>query len=87
MPFLDLVALVVCLGLGDAPSLPVRQTTPLPVFADFRHDFQHDPVLCHPQKPRNGLESAPALSRNSGPEDGPGPLFFLPLILVFIMHF
>ena len=25
---------------------------------DIRHGFQHDPVLCHPQKPRHGLESS-----------------------------
>lgn len=49
---------------------------PLPVFADLRHDFQHGPVLRHPQKPRNGLESAPTPSRNNGPEDRPGRLVF-----------
>lgn len=40
--------------------LPLRsgRPRPLPVFTDLRHDLQHDPVLRHPQEPRNGLESA-----------------------------
>lgn len=56
---------------------------------DLWHDLQYDPVLCYPQKPRDGLESActPEQESWSLKIDGyfPGVLFLL--LLFFIVVF
>lgn len=64
----------------------------------FRHDLQYDPVLCYPQEPRGGLQSACIPEQESLPLEIVGyflgVLFlfwfffaFLQLTLIFILYF
>lgn len=64
------------LGFDDVVSISPWPSGPLQshciltfpsVFADIRHDLQHDPVLCYPQKQRDGLESVWKPEQEHGP--------------------
>lgn len=78
------------------PQKVRRALTPLPGFW-YSAWFSADPVLCHPQKPRHGLESSFVPWAGTFTPWRPlvifGVLFLwvfffpLPLTLVFILHF
>ena len=68
------------------PSTFPQQNCPVPhvpfCLLDIWHDLQYDPVLCYPQEPRDGLESACTPEQESPPLKIVG--YFLGVLFFFV---
>lgn len=74
--------LVPCPGPEWLLSSPPQSHPPVPsCLPDIWHDLQYDPVLCYPQEPRDGLESACTPEQESLPLKIVG--YFLGVLFLF----
>lgn len=69
---------------SPSQSHPVPPVRP-PCLPDIWHDLQYDPVLCYPQEPRDGLESACTPEQESLPLKIIG--YFLGVLFLFLFLF